>query len=103
MADCVTENVIEAYLNEMQPDLLYVLRMTSSMVRRIMIPMTMTAIIAPEPGKMSKEVTMLFICESEWSFSILSSTLIRQPSCMLPLTVYGIVDSIVGRDCRCIL
>lgn len=28
--------------------LLYVLRMTSSMVRRIMIPMTMTAIIAPE-------------------------------------------------------
>ena len=99
MADCVTEHVIEAYLYEMQPDLLYVLRVTSSMVRRIMIPMTMTAIIAPEPGEMSKEVTMLFVCEIEWSISILSSTFVRQPSCMLPL----IVDSIVGRDCRCIL
>ena len=56
---------MEAYLYGMQPDLLYVFRMTSSIVRRIIIPITMTAIIAPEPGRKEQNGNMLFIRESE--------------------------------------
>lgn len=39
----------------MQPHLLYVFRMINNTARMMMMPMTMTAIIAPEPAKESEE------------------------------------------------
>lgn len=53
MAGDLTVQVLPRHAG-MQPHLLYVFRMINNTARMMMMPMTMTAIIAPEPVKEEK-------------------------------------------------